>query len=251
MNYSPQAVTTAGYVMMGLGMTGEVSVWLLGQVPGSLPGPGGTAGTNAFWLGVAGLLTIVVNGIVADRHNRRSVESGAARFAFEADRKLAEAKAEALALADRMIAEAKAEADRKLAEAKTEALALADRKLAEAKAEADRMIAEALTEADRRIAEAKSEADRKLANARHEADRRVSLLEERLTASETDLARKAVRSHDQMNNVGAAINDLQCRAHQTAMAVNALAPAVQANARALGTESPEVRPLASPLDDPS
>jgi len=44
--YSPQAVTTAGYVMMGLGMAGEVSVWLLGQVSGSLPGPGGTAGTN-------------------------------------------------------------------------------------------------------------------------------------------------------------------------------------------------------------
>ncbi len=203
MSYSPQAVNAVGYVMMGLGMAGEVSVWLLGQVPGALPGPGGTAGTNAFWLGLAGLLTIVVNGIVSDRHNRRSAESGAARFAFEYDRKLVEAKqendrkldwiqeendrklVEAKVENDRKLAEAKVEADRKLAEAKVEA----DRKLVEARNEVDRRVAEARNEVDRRVAEAMEEADRKLVEAKVEADRRVARLEGRI--AETDRSHTA------------------------------------------------------------
>ena len=181
MSYSPQAVNAVGYVMMGLGMAGEVSVWLLGQVPGALPGPGGTAGTNAFWLGLAGLLTIVVNGIVSDRHNRRSAESGAARFAFEYDRKLVEAKQEN----DRKLDWIQEENDRKLVEAKVEN----DRKLAEAKVEADRKLVEARNEVDRRVAEAMEEADRKLVEAKVEADRRVARLEGRI--AETDRSHTA------------------------------------------------------------
>jgi multidrug resistance efflux pump len=76
------------------------------------------------------------------------------RRAAEADRRAAEAKAEAdrrAAEADRRAAEAKAEADRRAAET--------DRRAAEAKAEADRRAAEA----DRRAAKAKAEADRRFA----------------------------------------------------------------------------------------
>jgi len=143
------------------------------------------------------------------------------------------------------------EADRKLANAKTEALALANLKLAEAKAEADRMIAEALTEADRRIAKAKAEADRKIAESLALADRKIAEAkaesDQRHASSLQEAQATADIRRQERELATARVLDLESRLADLIEKTDRMGPRIETAARGIDANSAGLRTAAAAI----